>query len=305
MKGTKAKGQRPKGQGDAGPSLESRRRLRALLWPLASGLWPLLAACGETGGTAERLNREANRAYNAGNYQAALETYQRANVERPDLTQINYNEGNTLHRMGQLSRAVSESQKAAAEGTNATRFRAYYALGNHYAKQVKWREAYESYRNALILSPSDLDAKYNLEVALRRLTQQQEQQEAARRQQQQQQGQGQQGQGQPQQGQGQPGDQDQQSQQGQAQGQAQQPGQGQPGQQNQQAGGPGQRGTPQTGAQGARTAAESEQDLKDALAGFERNVSIEDAMRILDVLLEQQRQRQQQVPVAPPGQRDQ
>lgn len=269
-------------------------RLRVALLGL---LALLVAGCGETGGAAERLNGEANRAYNAGDYQAALDTYRRANVERPDLTEINYNEGNTLHRMGQFARAVSESQRAAAEGTNDTRFRAYYALGNHYARQDKWREAYESYRNALILSPADLDAKYNLEVALRRLTEQQEQQEAARRQQQQQ-GEGQQNQ----QGQSQQPGQGQQD----PQGQAQQPGQGQgqAGQPNQQAGGPGQQGNPRSGTQGARTAA-TEQDLKDALAGFERTISIEDALRILDVLQEQQRQRQQQVPAGPPGQRDQ
>ena len=274
------------------------------LVPFVFFLLPFLAACQATGGEAERLNQEGNERYRAGDFNGALESYQRGAAERPDLTALNYNAGNALHRMGQLDRAVRESQRAAANGSNDVRFRAYYALGNHFAVQQRWREAYESYRNALVLNPGDLDTKYNLEIALARLDQQTPPQ--ARQPQpsanQGNQGDPQQGQGQGQPQSGQPDD-----------GQGQPPSQGNPGQGTQQPGQGGQQpaqggqpsaGTPgQTGAQPGSTQgrAPTDQEIKDALAQFERNLTIEDAMRILDLLAQQQRERQAQVPGPPPG----
>ncbi len=270
-------------------------------WPvlaLVPLIWLLTGACLERGGAGERLNQEGNRAYAAGDYQNALELYRRAAAERPDLRAIAYNAGNALHRLSQYERAVSEAQRAAADGPNDVRFRAYYALGNHFARLNRWREAYEAYRNALILNPTDLDAKVNLEIALRRLDEQR---------------QGQPGQAAQRGPQGQPGDQ---SQSGQPPGQAgQQAGQGQPGQADpsqsgqsgQQAGqrGGGQQGPaqPQPGGQGGREAAARE--LRDALAQFERTVSLEDALRILDLIAEQQRAQRAQPPSVPPGVKDQ
>lgn len=256
-------------------------RGRGVLLALAPLVWLLASACLAEGGAAERLNWEGNRAYAAGDYQGALERYRRAAAERPDLRAIAYNTGNALHRLGQFERAVSEAQRAAADGPNDVRFRAYYALGNHFARLNRWREAYEAYRNALILNSTDLDAKVNLEIALRRLEEQRQQQgQAAQRGQQ-----------------GQPGEQ---GQNGQPPGQAGQ----QPGQQQGQRGG-GQQGPaqPQPGGQGGREAAARE--LRDALAQFERTVSLEDALRILDLIAEQQRAQRTQPPPAPPGVRDQ
>jgi tetratricopeptide (TPR) repeat protein len=253
----------------------------------------LVAGCGGTGGAAERINQEGNRAYAAGDFRRAFDTYQRAAVERPDLAAIPYNAGNALHRLGDFDRAIVETRKAAADGDNHTRFRAYYALGNHFARLGRWREAYESYRNALVLNGDDLDAKFNLELALRRLAEQ-EQAQAQNRQGQQ---------GGPQQGSPEQGQQGQANQQGDPQGAAQQGQGGGPAPQAQQAGPDqgAQPGRPTPGAQPGRSAAAIDQELKDAIARFEREYSIDDALRILDLLAEQQRLRQQQVPGPPPG----
>lgn len=290
----------------------------ALLMPALGIVLVVGGACAARGGTAERLNQEGNRAYRAGDYRGALDSYQRAQVERPDLAAVSYNAGNAYHRMGRYDRAVSESQRAVASGDDDVRARAYYATGNHFAKQQRWREAYESYRNALILAPDDLDAKYNLEIALAKLIEQQQargQQQSGAQPDQQgpQPGQGQQPQPGDQGGPGQqsgaqpgqnPGDGQPQGQgQGQGQGQAQpQPGQGQQpqpgGRPGGAAGGP---SGPSAEGQPGRTPAAVERDLRDALAEFERTLGINEALRILDLLEEQQRIRQSQIPVAPPG----
>jgi Ca-activated chloride channel family protein len=260
------------------------RGVRAITLLFPALLVLLFAACTED--KAARLNREGNEAYQAGEYQTALNRYREAQVEQPNASAITYNTGNALHRLGQFERAVPESQRAAAAGTDDVRFRAYYALGNHYFRQERLREARDAYKNALKLNAADMDAKFNLEVVQRLLDERQQQQ-------QQQQGQSQQNQ-QGQQGQQQGQQQGPQGQQSQQQGQ-QQP-QGQPGQQAQ----PGQQEGQPASAQ------ELEAQLREAIADYERSVSVEDALRILDILAQQGRLRQSQVPPPPSGgQRDQ
>lgn len=271
----------------------------------------LLTAC-QSEDKARRLNREGNTAFDAGDYQTALDRYRQAQVEAPDQAAYIYNGGNALHRLGQFDRAAAESQRAAANGPDDVRFRAYYALGNNYLRLEKLREARDAYKNALKLNPSDIDAKFNLEVVQRRLDERQQQQQGQQGQQNQQGQQGrQQGRNQPgqqqdqQQGQSQPG-----QQQGQNQPAQNQPAQNQPGQQQGQQPGQQQPGQGQSGQQpsqdGQPTAADLDRALRDATADFERNQSVEDALRILDVLEQQARLRQRQVPPQPPGaQRDQ
>ena len=113
----------------------------------------LLTACAMLAGCqvedeGRQLNREGNAAYDSGDYQSALDLYRRAQVESPDEAAYIYNGGNALHRLGQFERAVPESQRAAVNGPDDVRFRAYYALGNHYVRQEKLREARDAYRRS-------------------------------------------------------------------------------------------------------------------------------------------------------------
>ena len=293
-------------------------RLRTTLLVLALGLF--LAGCSVQD-RAKQLNREGNTAYDGGDYQAALDRYREAQVEAPEEAAYIYNGGNALHRLGQLDRAVTESQRAAASGTDDVRFRAYYALGNHYFRQEKLRESRDAYKNALKITPSDLDAKFNLEVVQRLLDEQQRQREQQQRDEQQQ-PQGNQGQqsGQPQQGQqqsgqqqpgqqqpgqqqpGQPQDPQQQGQQGdpqQAQPGQQQPGQQQPGQQSGQ--------SPSQAREGefdGLSPQELDRALRESVAEYERAPTVEAALRLLEILEAQRRQRQSQVPPQPGNQLD-
>lgn len=304
-------------------------------WPVLLLTAALLAGCAEE--KPVRLNRQGNEAFVAGDYQNALDRYRQAQVESPDEGTFTYNAGNALYRLGQFDRAVSESSRAAAAGSDDLRFRAYYALGNAYFRQQKLREARDAYKSALKLNPGDADAKFNLEVAQRLLDERQARQQASPSPApsptppaaaggqpspppgqaagtpnpgvpglgspvpggQPQPGQSPPSQAQP--GQGQPG----------APAGSPQPGQGQappspP--QAAQSGGPGQPSGPSSPGASPEppTAAQLEGQLRDALAGFERGTSVEEALRVLDVLAQQQRLRQSQTPPPPAnGQKDQ
>jgi len=235
-------------------------RKAAVLGPLALVAGLLAAACASA---AHSLNDDGNRFFAQGQYDRALESYQRAQAERPDLLQLDYNIGNALHRLGDYSRAVEETQRATAATDSNLAFRAYYNLGNHYFRLGQLQAAFDAYKQALILKPSDLDSKYNLEVVARALAEQPPPEQSP-------------GAGPPQE-----------SPPGEAT-----PAPGPPaGQAGESAGG---EGTPQEG-QTPPSSGESpqttspERSLAEALAGIDEEFTIEEALRVLDALREQQR----------------
>ena len=92
---------------------------------------------------------------------------------------LDYDLATTEYRLGRFD-AAAQNYHIAIGGEPALAERAYYNLGNtyvwqarssidHMTKRSALRGAVSSYEEALVLNPSDADAKWNLEVALRRL----------------------------------------------------------------------------------------------------------------------------------------
>ena len=231
------------------PRLRPRPGIALLLLALLGG------ACSDGGDGLREANGGANQLYAAGDYQGALEAYQELLARRPDVPELSYNAGNTLNRLGSYERAVQETSRALPPRDAQIGATAFYALGNHLFALEQWEQAFDAYRASLLLNSADGDAKHNLELTLLRLLEQEQQE--------QQQGQGQgPGQQQPQ-DQGQPG-------QGQPAGPQQE--QAQPGQ------APGQPPPP----------SDPRRDLTEALRGIDEELSFEQAVRILDLLRQQQ-----------------
>lgn len=212
-----------------------------------------ITACGES---AARYNNSGNQEYEAENYTEAVDNYVAAQREDPDVPQPYYNAGNAYHRQGNFESAAAQTQQSvrASEGEMAQN--SYYNLGNTFFKVEDWPAAIEAYKEALKLNPNDLDAKYNLELALKKLEEQQQQQ--------QQQGGGQ---GQPQPNQNQGGGQQQQ----------QQPNQGQGEEQDQQGGG-GQPEPDQSGQSGSQDQQDQQQPSNS------RGLTPQEAEQLLDAL---------------------
>jgi Ca-activated chloride channel family protein len=241
------------------------RRKAAALGPLAIMAGLLATSCASG---VHSLNEDGNRFYAQGQYDRALESYQRARVERPDLYQLDYNIGNALHRLGDYARAVEETGRATASTNSDLAFRAYYSLGNHHFRLGQLQAAFDAYKEALIINPDDLDSKYNLEVVARLMAEQPPPSSS-----------------------------------GPGPGEETPPGQQTPSPPDGSTGG---QGTPQAGegqpqpAPGEQAPSASlEQSLAEALAGIDENFTIEEAMRVLDILREQQRL--QPAPATQPG----
>lgn len=92
---------------------------------------------------------------------------------------LDYDLATTQYRLGRFDMAAQNFHTAVAADPGLAE-RAYYNLGNtyvwqarasfdHLTKRMALRGAVSSYEEALALNPRDQDAKWNLEVALRRL----------------------------------------------------------------------------------------------------------------------------------------
>jgi Ca-activated chloride channel homolog len=133
--------------------------------------------------------REANRAYDRGDYATAEQIYRELLSEDPGNTRLLFNLGNTFAKQQKYEEAI-EAFERFKRMTDSARERsiADYNIGNLHSEREEWDRAMEQYRKALRQNPDDNDARFNYELA-RRMQQEQPPQE--QQQQQQQQGDGQ------------------------------------------------------------------------------------------------------------------
>ncbi|NWG16632.1 MAG: VWA domain-containing protein [Chloroflexi bacterium] len=106
--------------------------------------------------------------YRRGDYLGAVEAFQLAQAVAPDQPEAYYNAASALARSGQLRRAVAALEQAIRFADAELAAKAYYNLGNVYFEMSRFPEAIGAYQDALRLNPADEEARYNLELALRR-----------------------------------------------------------------------------------------------------------------------------------------
>lgn len=131
------------------------------------------------GGEVNKRNADEKMKQAAQNYQKAEINYRKAMETTHNYDKANYNLGNSLYRQARYDEAA-EAYKNVANNKNSSkdlRSRAFHNFGNSMLKQEKYKESIDAYKNALKLNPKDMDAKYNLEYARKKLYQQQQQQQ--------------------------------------------------------------------------------------------------------------------------------
>ena len=114
--------------------------------------------------------RRGNRQFEDKKFQEAEIQYRKALEKSPGSVAAGYNLGNSLYRLKQFDVAaqrykeLSEKQKDNHTGNND-----YYNLGNALYKSGKYKECIDAYKNALRKTPGDMDAKHNLQLAMKML----------------------------------------------------------------------------------------------------------------------------------------
>lgn len=122
---------------------------------------------------------KGNRLYRSGKYAEAAQEYEKVLASGKDSPELRYNLGTAYLKLGKYEDAEKHLQLAVRQSQPDVRQRAFYNLGNRYLEPARkggldqqattqlLDGAVEAYKQALRLQPNDMDAKWNLELALR------------------------------------------------------------------------------------------------------------------------------------------
>ncbi len=151
--------------------LFARHLVWAILFALSSGqIWQ---------DKTSRKNTQGNELYQQKNYAAALERYIQAEDGKNHQQELSYNIANTLYQQKKYPEAVKELEKSISSGTPSLTQKAYFNRGNAFYQMGQYPQAIDSYEQALALDPKDRDAKYNLELTLKKLHDRQQKQNSS------------------------------------------------------------------------------------------------------------------------------
>jgi Ca-activated chloride channel family protein len=132
---------------------------------------------------------KGNRLYREGKYEEAVAAYQRVVESGKASPQVHYNLGTALLALGRYDEADVQFQSALQGVDPELRERTFYNLGNRFLQDGRAQAdlqqqgalldaAIEAYRRTLRIDPQDVDAKWNLEMALRERDENQQRQQS-------------------------------------------------------------------------------------------------------------------------------
>ena len=109
-----------------------------------------------------------NSALQAGKADDALVHYDKAVKKLPAEAGTHFDRGAALYALSRFDEAGEEFLRATEAKDPALKASAFYNLGNAFFKKEKFKEAVSAYTRTLGLKPDDKQAKWNLEIALRK-----------------------------------------------------------------------------------------------------------------------------------------
>ncbi len=115
-----------------------------------------------------------NAALKAGKAEDALAHYDRAVKKLPAEAGVHLDRGSALYALSRFDEAGQEFLRATESKDGAVKQSAFYNLGNALFKKEKFKEAVAAYTRALGLRPDDKQAKWNLEIALKKQKEEEE-----------------------------------------------------------------------------------------------------------------------------------
>jgi Ca-activated chloride channel family protein len=116
------------------------------------------------------LMRKGNRFYKNELYGEALAHFLLGKEKNKKVVEPDFNASAALYKMEDYVRSIESLTEALQKRKKELKAAdIYYNLGNNYYKLGDWQNAVQSYIKGLELNPYDLNMKYNLELALKKL----------------------------------------------------------------------------------------------------------------------------------------
>lgn len=113
--------------------------------------------------------RDANEAYERGDFAEAERLYKMAIESNPDEAKLYFNLANALAQQGKTEEAVQAYKEFRSRTEQPVeKAAAEFNLGSLMAKNEDWETAALHFRNALKMNPADEDARFNYELALKK-----------------------------------------------------------------------------------------------------------------------------------------
>jgi tetratricopeptide (TPR) repeat protein len=113
--------------------------------------------------------QQGNEAFAQKEFSKALDKYREADLDHPGSPEIDYNVAGGLHALGKYEEALDTYQRALKSPLLPVQAEAQYNLGSTYYRMGDYQKSIESFQEALKINPNDMDAKYNLEMARKML----------------------------------------------------------------------------------------------------------------------------------------
>jgi len=129
----------------------------------------LLVAASVYGEDYIDLVEKGNEAFKQGDTKTALDFYHSAETDLPESPELDYNIVSALSKDQGFEQAIEKLTRALNTTDIGLEASAHYNLGNTYFWMGDYQKAITSYENSLRINPEDMDAKYNLELARRML----------------------------------------------------------------------------------------------------------------------------------------
>jgi tetratricopeptide (TPR) repeat protein len=123
-----------------------------------------------------RYTDKGRKQWGDGNHPQALQDFERASRARAKDPRGQFNVADGLYKNGKFDEAATLFRSLGKNADSPLAGPSQYNLGNALYQKKDYRGAVQAYRDALDHAPDDMDARRNLELALRALKEQEEQQ---------------------------------------------------------------------------------------------------------------------------------
>lgn len=118
----------------------------------------------------KKFVRKGNRQYEKKNFSEAEINYRKAAEQKAGSGIAAFNLGNSLYKQSKFEEAGKEFSAAANTSMDKKDLaKAFHNLGNSFLQMQKYPESIEAYKKALRNNPNDLETKYNLSFAQKKM----------------------------------------------------------------------------------------------------------------------------------------